>query len=112
MELLFIYDGLSLILIFLTVILYLVSLLSIWSIEINYKLLNILLLSVIYCVIITFIVFDLFFFYIFFELVLIPMFLIIGIWGSRERKLTASFRFFFILLFVQYFFFVLLFIYS
>ena len=40
-------------------------------------------------------VFDLLFFYIFFEFLLIPMFVIIGVWGSRERKLTAAFRFFF-----------------
>lgn len=39
-------------------------------------------------------VLDLFFFYIFFESVLIPMFLIIGIWGSRQRKIHASFQFF------------------
>jgi proton-translocating NADH-quinone oxidoreductase chain M len=33
-------------------------------------------------------------FYIFFESVLIPMFLIIGIWGSRERKILAAYYFF------------------
>lgn len=37
---------------------------------------------------------DLFFFYIFFESILIPMFFIIGIWGSRERKIKASYLFF------------------
>nr|YP_009402821.1 NADH dehydrogenase subunit 4 [Compsopogon caeruleus]ARX96181.1 NADH dehydrogenase subunit 4 [Compsopogon caeruleus] len=41
-----------------------------------------------------FCVLDLFFFYIFFESVLIPMFLIIGIWGSRERKIKAAYQFF------------------
>ena len=34
-------------------------------------------------------------FYILFEGVLIPMFLIIGIWGSREEKIKAAFYFFF-----------------
>lgn len=38
---------------------------------------------------------DLFFFYIFFESVLIPMFLIIGVWGSRSRKIHAVYMFFF-----------------
>ena len=33
-------------------------------------------------------------FYIFFESILIPMFLIVGIWGSRERKMLASYYFF------------------
>ena len=38
---------------------------------------------------------DLLVFQIFFESVLIPMFLIIGIWGSRERKIRAA-QFFFL----------------
>lgn len=41
-----------------------------------------------------FLVMDLFLFYCFFEGVLIPMFLIIGIWGSRERKIHAAYQFF------------------
>ena len=39
-------------------------------------------------------VLDVLLFYIFFESVLIPMFCIIGIWGSRERKIRAAFQFF------------------
>ena len=38
--------------------------------------------------------FDLLLFYVFFEAVLIPMFVIIGIWGSRERKVRAAYQFF------------------
>ena len=34
-------------------------------------------------------------FYILFEGILIPMFLIIGVWGSREEKVQASYYFFF-----------------
>jgi proton-translocating NADH-quinone oxidoreductase chain M len=37
---------------------------------------------------------DVFLFYIFFESILIPMFLIVGIWGSRERKIRAAYQFF------------------
>ena len=37
---------------------------------------------------------NLLFFYIFFEAVLIPMFLLIGVWGSRRRKIYASYLFF------------------
>lgn len=47
-----------------------------------------------FCLIQVFSVLDVFLFYIFFESVLIPMFLIIGIWGSRERKVRAAFQFF------------------
>lgn len=41
----------------------------------------------------TFVAQDLFLFYLFFEAVLIPMFLIIGIWGG-ENRVYASFKFF------------------
>lgn len=41
-----------------------------------------------------FVCLDLLLFYILFESVLIPMFLIIGIWGSRRRKVRASYLFF------------------
>jgi NADH-quinone oxidoreductase subunit M len=42
-----------------------------------------------------FLVTNILMFYIYFEAVLIPMFLIILIWGSRKRKIHASFLFFF-----------------
>ena len=42
---------------------------------------------------------DLLLFYVFFESVLIPMFLIIGVWGSRERKIRAAYQFFLYTLF-------------
>ena len=41
----------------------------------------------------TFAALDLVLFYIFFEAVLIPMFLIIGVWGG-PRRLYASYKFF------------------
>jgi proton-translocating NADH-quinone oxidoreductase chain M len=40
-------------------------------------------------------VLDLLLFYIFFEAILIPMYLVIGVWGSRERKIRAVYLFFF-----------------
>ncbi len=39
-----------------------------------------------------FCVMDLVLFYVFFESVLIPMFLIIGVWGSRARKIYAAYQ--------------------
>nr|YP_004581284.1 NADH dehydrogenase subunit 4 [Polycyathus sp. MFL-2011]AEG79877.1 NADH dehydrogenase subunit 4 [Polycyathus sp. MFL-2011] len=60
-----------------------------------------------------FLVFDLLLFYIFFEGVLIPMFFLIGIWGSREEKVRASFYFFFFTFAGSvFFFFVILFLYQ
>jgi len=45
--------------------------------------------------ILAFSVLDIFLFYIFFESVLIPMFFLIGIWGSRTRRIKAAYYFFF-----------------
>jgi NADH-ubiquinone oxidoreductase chain 4 len=42
---------------------------------------------------------DLLLFYVFFESILIPMFLIVGVWGSRARKIRASYMLFFYTLF-------------
>jgi proton-translocating NADH-quinone oxidoreductase chain M len=42
---------------------------------------------------------DVLLFYIFFEGILIPMYLMIGVWGSRERKIRAVYLFFFYTLF-------------
>jgi|TARA_B110000971_G_C19992022_1_gene492418 proton-translocating NADH-quinone oxidoreductase chain M len=44
---------------------------------------------------IVFSVLDLLLFYVFFESILIPMYLLIGVWGSRTRKIRASYMFFF-----------------
>lgn len=44
--------------------------------------------------ILAFSVLDLFWFYIFFESILIPMFLLIGIWGSRQRRVKATYMLF------------------
>lgn len=41
-----------------------------------------------------FFVSDLFFFFVFFESILFPMFILIGNFGSRQRKIHASFQFF------------------
>ena len=50
-----------------------------------------------------FTVLDLFGFYILFEAVLIPMFLIIGIYGSRVQKIEAAYYFFFLYSYRVYF---------
>jgi len=44
---------------------------------------------------IIFSILDLFLFYVFFEALLIPMYLLIGLWGSRERKIRAAYLLFF-----------------
>ena len=54
--------------------------------------------------ILVFCVLDLVLFYIFFESILMPMMLIIGVWGSRERKIGAAYQFFLYTLFGSVFF--------
>lgn len=41
-----------------------------------------------------FLVLDFLLFYIYFEAILLPMFILIGVWGSRERKVYAAYQFF------------------
>lgn len=90
-------DGLSIFFVILTTFLIFFCFLDIWS-EINsfFKLKEFIFYFLILEIFLflAFITLDLLIFYIFFESVLIPMFLIIGIWGSRERKIRADFYFF------------------
>ena len=51
----------------------------------------------------SFCVTNLFWFFVFFESVLIPMFIIIGSWGTRERKIKAAYYFFFYTLLGSFF---------
>jgi len=46
-------------------------------------------------IIIPILVLNLIFFYIFFEGMLIPMFIIIGLWGGRKEKIRAGYYFLF-----------------
>jgi proton-translocating NADH-quinone oxidoreductase chain M len=89
-------DGISLFFVILTALLIPICILISWN-SIIYKMKEfiIMLLLTEFLLINVFIVLDLFFFYIFFEGVLIPMFIIIGVWGSRQRKIHAAYQFFF-----------------
>jgi len=95
MNLIFGVDGISLFFIILTTLLIPLCLLaSHLSVKKEIGLYIILFLFLEWFLLLVFSVLDLLFFYIFFESILIPMFLIIGIWGSRERKIRASYLFF------------------
>jgi NADH-quinone oxidoreductase subunit M len=88
-------DGISLFFLILTTMLCALCFLVSWnSINHNLKAYLIAFLTMEFFLIGVFCVLDLLLFYIFFESVLIPMFLIIGIWGSRERKIRAAYFFF------------------
>jgi proton-translocating NADH-quinone oxidoreductase chain M len=88
-------DGISIFFLLLTTLLVPLCILVSWnSISYNLKEFLIAFLILDFFLIGVFCILDLLLFYIFFESVLIPMFLIIGIWGSRDRKILASYYFF------------------
>lgn len=88
-------DGISIFFIILTTMLITLCLLVSWnSISVNLKEYLICFLILEFFLIGVFCVLDLMLFYVLFESVLIPMYLIIGVWGSRERKIRAAFFFF------------------
>lgn len=88
-------DGISIFFILLSTFLITICILVSWnSIHFYTKEYLICFLVLEFCLIQVFCVLDIFLFYIFFESILIPMFLIVGIWGSRDRKIRAAYQFF------------------
>jgi proton-translocating NADH-quinone oxidoreductase chain M len=88
-------DGISLFFLLLTTLLIPICILASWnSVTYNLKEFLIAFLFLDFLLISVFCALDILFFYVFFESALIPMFLIIGIWGSRERKILAAYYFF------------------
>lgn len=88
-------DGISIYLILLTALLIPLCLLIGWhSVQRFHKEYLICFLIMESQLLLVFSVMDLLLFYIAFESVLIPMYLIIGIWGARERKILAAYQFF------------------
>ena len=89
-------SGISLFFVLLTTFLIPLCLLASWdSIKVSIKEYNIAFLFIGSLLICVFTVLDVLFFYIFFEAILIQMYIIIGFWGSRERKIRAVYLFFF-----------------
>lgn len=88
-------DGISLFFIILTTFLIMLCILISWG-SIIYRMKDYLICFLLleFLLIQVFSVLDLLLFYIFFESVLMPMFLIVGVWGSRERKIRAAYQFF------------------
>lgn len=93
-------DGISLFFIILTTFLIPMCILAGWdAIQKNIKEYLIAFLILETMMILVFTVLDILLFYIFFESVLLPMFLLVGIWGSRQRKIHAAIQFFLYTLF-------------
>lgn len=93
-------DGISLYFVILTTFIIPICIISNWDnikYNIKYFLISFLLLETL--LISVFIVLDILLFYIFFESVLIPLFLIVGIWGGSDSRVRASFLLFLYTLF-------------
>ncbi len=87
-------DGISLLLVLLTTMLSLIAIISSYTaITSRYKEYMITLLLLQVGMTGVFLAMDLFLFYIFWEIILIPMYLLIGVWGGKER-VYASIKFF------------------
>ncbi len=86
-------DGISVLFVLLTTALMPITIASTWNVETRVKEYMIAFLILETLMIGVFTALDLVLFYLFFEAGLIPMFLIIGIWGGKER-IYAAFKFF------------------
>lgn len=83
----------------LTSLIFIICILINWNLKYKVKEFLFILFAINLMLVHVFCIFDLFMFYIYFEIILIPMFLLIGIWGSRERKIQAAYKFFIYTLF-------------
>jgi NADH-quinone oxidoreductase subunit M len=86
-------DGISILFVMLTTFLMPITIWSCWTVETRVKEYMIAFLVLETLMLGVFMALDLVLFYLFFEAGLIPMFLIIGIWGGKER-IYAAFKFF------------------
>lgn len=87
-------DGISLLLVLLTTFLGMIAILSSWSaIHLRTKEYYLLLLLLQTGMIGVFVSLDFFLFYVFWEVMLVPMYFLIGVWGS-DRRLYAAIKFF------------------
>jgi NADH-quinone oxidoreductase subunit M len=86
-------DGISVLFVLLTTFLMPITISSCWGVNTRVKEYMIALLVLETLMIGVFVALDLVLFYLFFEAGLIPMFLIIGIWGGKDR-IYAAFKFF------------------
>ncbi|PIU53021.1 MAG: NADH-quinone oxidoreductase subunit M [Deltaproteobacteria bacterium CG07_land_8_20_14_0_80_60_11] len=88
-------DGFSLLLIMLTTFLTPICVLATWDdIQHRVKEFMVCLLFLLTGMIGVFVSLDLFLFYVFWEVMLIPMYLLIGVWGNPARRVYAAIKFF------------------
>ncbi|MGI6224672.1 MAG: complex I subunit 4 family protein [Peptococcales bacterium] len=82
-------DGISLPLVLLTAIVIFTGVFASWGMETRVKEFFVFLLALVAGVFGVFLTTDLFFFYLFFEVAVIPMYILIGVWGSTNKEYAA-----------------------
>lgn len=87
-------DGIRVLLVVLTTFLITTCVLCRWTVPKRIKEFIILFLLIEGFLIIVFITIDIILFYIFFESVLIPIYILVGVWGRREKRFEAAFQLF------------------
>uniref|UniRef100_A0A7V4G8H3 NADH-quinone oxidoreductase subunit M n=1 Tax=Desulfobacca acetoxidans TaxID=60893 RepID=A0A7V4G8H3_9BACT len=88
-------DGFSLLLIMLTTFITPICVVATWEdVQYRVKEFMICLLALMAGMIGVFVALDLFLFYVFWEVMLIPMYLLIGVWGNPARRVYAAIKFF------------------
>jgi NADH-quinone oxidoreductase subunit M len=92
-------DGLSYVFLLLTLFTFPFLFLAAWNVTKfpNHFLAHLVAMEIL--LVLTFVTVDLFYFFVLFESLLIPMFLLIGGWGARTRKIKAAYYFFLYTLF-------------
>jgi NADH:ubiquinone oxidoreductase subunit 4 (subunit M) len=95
----FFFDNISIFFVILSLFLLIICLLISWYWNyFSYLYYSLILLSM-FCLFNIFLTMDIFILFFFFELIIIPLFLLIGIWGSRIRKIYAAYMLFLYTLF-------------
>lgn len=82
-------DGISVLMILMTSVIIFTGVLSSWDLEHRVKEFFALLFALVAGVYGVFISFDLIFFFIFYELAVLPMYLLIGVWGTGNKEYSA-----------------------
>jgi NADH-quinone oxidoreductase subunit M len=82
-------DGISMAMVILTSIIIFAGILASWEVSVRPKEFFVLLLTLVTGVFGVFVSFDLFLFFMFYELAVLPMYLLIGIWGTGPKEYSA-----------------------
>lgn len=112
LKFIFLFDSISSFFLILSAFLLVVCLLMTWYLSYMSVLFYFSIIFCMLCLICVFLTIDVFVLFCFFESIIMPLFLIVGVWGSRDRKIFASYMLFLYTMFGSVFaLFVFIFLY-